>query len=143
MPKLERQVTVDKPLDRVWTYLTDFTTTEEWDPGTESTERLSGDGSVGTVYKNVSKFLGHEVEIEYTVVEVQPRSLFRLEGRTSSMDLLDTMEFAEQDGRVTVTYTAEFHPHGGAKLLEPLMPLGLKKLGDDAAESMEQSLEKL
>lgn len=83
MPTLERTITVDTPLDAVWAFLTDVTTTERWDPPTVSTELASGSGGVGSVYRNVSKVLGREVEIEYTVVDLEPRSLFRLAGRTS------------------------------------------------------------
>jgi uncharacterized protein YndB with AHSA1/START domain len=125
MPKIERTMTVQKPLDQVWAYLTDFTNTEEWDPPTVSTTRISGDGGVGTVYRNVSKILGREVEIEYTVVDLEPRSVLRLRGTTSSMEMLDTIRFAESPDGVTVTYTAEFDPQGAAKLVEPLLPLGL------------------
>ena len=38
----------------MFAYLSDFTTTNEWDPGTVSTERVSGDGGVGTTYHNTS-----------------------------------------------------------------------------------------
>lgn len=44
MPTLERTITVDTPLDAVWAFLTDFTTTERWDPPTVSTELASGSG---------------------------------------------------------------------------------------------------
>jgi carbon monoxide dehydrogenase subunit G len=143
MPSIERTLTVHAPLELVWGFLTDFTTTEQWDPPTVSTTLVSGDGGVGTVYRNVSRILGRDAEIEYTVVEREPMKLFQLEGTTSSMTMLDTMKFAEDGGRTTVTYTAEFNPEGVAKLFEPLMPLGLKKLGDAAAESMQRELEKL
>jgi len=143
MPSIERTLSVDVPLERVWTFLTDFTTTEEWDPPTVSTTLVSGDGDVGSVYRNVSKILGRETEIDYTVVEREPMTLFRLAGRTSSMTMLDTMEFEQIGDRTRVTYTAEFKPEGVAKLIEPLMPLGLKKLGDDAAESIVRELERL
>lgn len=143
MPTIERTITVDRPLDLVWGFLTDFTTTEQWDPPTVTTERVSGDGGPGTVYRNVSSMLGKEVEVEYTVVELEPRSLFRLSGSAHGMDLLDTMRFEETADGVAITYTAEFRPHGVAKLVEPLMPLGLKKLGDDAARSMQETLQRL
>jgi carbon monoxide dehydrogenase subunit G len=143
MPTIERTITVDTPLERVWAFLTDFTTTEQWDPPTVSTRLISGDGGVGSVYENVSRILGRDTEIEYTVVGLEPMRVFRLEGNTSSMKMLDTMKFEEDGGRTTVTYTAEFNPEGVAKLIEPLMPLGLKKIGDDAAESMQHELEKL
>lgn len=140
MPAIERTITVDQPLEVVWDFLTDFTTTEQWDPPTVTTERVSGDGGVGTVYRNVSSMLGREVEVDYTVVEVQPQSLFRLKGSATSLELLDTMRFEQTPDGVQVTYTAEFHPQGVAKLAEPLMPLGLKKIGDDAARSMHDTL---
>jgi uncharacterized protein YndB with AHSA1/START domain len=143
MPHIERTVTVAKPVDQVWAFLSDFTTTEEWDPPTVRTTRESGDGGVGTVYKNVSKILGHETEIQYTVVEVQPLQKLQLTGKTTSMDLLDTMTFEGDENQTTVTYRAEFDPQGVAKVIEPLMPLGLKKIGDDAEESLRESLEKL
>jgi uncharacterized protein YndB with AHSA1/START domain len=143
MPSIERTVTVSTPLERVWAFLTDFTSTEQWDPPTVSTTLVSGDGGVGSVYRNVSRILGQNTQIEYTVVEIEPMKAFRLEGKTSSMTMLDTMRFDNDGGRTTVTYTAEFNPEGAAKLIEPLMPLGLKKLGDDAAKSMQRELEKL
>jgi uncharacterized protein YndB with AHSA1/START domain len=144
MPSLEREITVGTPLDQVWSFLTDFTTTEQWDPPTQSTTRVSGDGGVGSVYKNISKILGRETEIEYTVIDVEPKSLFRLEGRTDSMTMLDAMEFeSAPTGETTIRYTVDFTPQGAAKLLAPLMPLGLKKLGDDAAAQMRSVLEEL
>ncbi|WP_370288830.1 SRPBCC family protein [Nocardioides sp.] len=143
MPAIERTITVDQPLDVVWDFLTDFTTTEQWDPPTVTTQRVSGDGGVGTVYRNVSSMLGKEVEVEYTVAEIQPRSLFRLAGTTTAMDLLDTMRFEQTPAGVQITYIAEFHPRGAAKLATPLMPLGLKKIGDDAAQSMQETLARL
>ena len=144
MPSIERVVEVSTPVDRVWSFLTDFTTTEQWDPPTQSTELVSGDGGVGSVYRNVSKILGHDTEIEYTVTEVQPRSRFRLHAQTDSMSMVDTIDFEEQPGGGTrVTYSMEVTPEGVAKLAEPLMPLGLKKIGDDAAEQMTSVLEGL
>jgi hypothetical protein len=59
------------------------------------------------------------------------------------MSMIDTMTFEENGGQTSVNYTAEFKPEGAARLIEPLMPLGLKKLGDDAAESMRRELERL
>ena len=42
----------------VFTYLLDFENAEEWDAGTVSCRRTSGDGGVGTHYRNVSEFRG-------------------------------------------------------------------------------------
>jgi hypothetical protein len=52
--KLRKTVVIDKPLDAVFSYLSDFTTTTDWDPGTVSTVRRNGNGGVGTTYVNTS-----------------------------------------------------------------------------------------
>jgi carbon monoxide dehydrogenase subunit G len=143
MPDIERTITTTASPQAVWDYLSDFRNTEEWDPPTQSTTREQGDGAVGTVYRNVSSILGNDVEIEYTVVEHEAPRLLQLRGSTSAMEMLDTIT-VEPDGTGTkVTYRAEFTPQGAAKLAQPLLPLGLKKLGDDAAEQMGQCLAKL
>ena len=56
--RLIRTVTIAKPLDKVFAYLADFTTTTEWDPGTVQTVRTAGDGGFGTEYLNTSTFAG-------------------------------------------------------------------------------------
>lgn len=140
MATIERSVAVQQPVEKVWDFLSDFTTTESWDPGTVSCERVSGDGGVGTVYRNVSRFMGREVEIEYTTVEVVAGREFRLRGRTGSMEMEDTMRFHAEDGRTRVDYIAHFEPQGLTKLVSPLLAPFLKKLGDDAAASLERTL---
>jgi uncharacterized protein YndB with AHSA1/START domain len=143
MPKIERTITVPGRADEVFAYLADFTTTEEWDPPTETTDLVSGDGGVGTRYRNVSKFLGKETETIYTVVSLEAPRLIELTGDTSSMSLHDTIVIEQTGDGVEVTYRAEFHPEGAAKLATPLLPPALKALGDAAADQMEECLRRL
>ena len=56
---------------RVFDYLSDFTHTNEWDPGTVETRRTSGDGGVGTTYANTSEFMGRRSELTYETVELR------------------------------------------------------------------------
>lgn len=143
MPSVERTVHTDQPIEKVWAYLSDFRTTEEWDPPTVSTTRTSGDGGVGTTYHNVSKLLGSEQEVDYVVTEHAVEQTFQLEGDAGSIKLRDTITFERVGAGTSVTYHAEFTPEGTAKLAEPLMPLGLKVLADKVAASMEERLARL
>ncbi len=143
MQRIERIVHVDRPLTRVWEYLSDFTSTNDWDPGTVRTERRSGDGGLGTVYHNVSKFLGRETEVIYTVIDIEPHHLLRLRGENKSLTATDTLTFEGDETATTVTYVAEFEFRKVAKLVDPLMAFPLKKLGDDAVKEMQKSLEAL
>ncbi|CAM3520494.1 SRPBCC family protein [Nocardioides zeicaulis] len=143
MPAIERTITVPGRQDAVWAFLSDFTTTEQWDPPTQSTERVEGDGGVGTRYRNVSKVLGSETEIIYTVTAFDAPHRMELDGVTSSMRMHDTVQVEQQGDEVRVTYRAEFEPQGAAKLATPLMPPALKVLGDAAASQMEECLRRL
>lgn len=143
MPSVERTITVEKPVDVVWAYLSDFTNTEDWDPPTVSTVRTSGDGGVGTTYKNVSKMLGHETEVEYEVVRFEPHSVFELTGSASGLSLRDTITFEGDAGTTTVTYRSEFSPHGAAKLASPVIAGGIEVLGSRVAKSLEERLQAL
>ncbi len=148
MASVERTITVSQPIAKVWAYLSDFTTTQEWDPPTVSTVRRSGDGGVGTTYSNVSKFLGHETETQYVVTEHDVGRLIQLEGDAGSVKVLDTITFESStddtgNGSTSVTYRSEFQPVGAAKVVEPLLPPMLKILGDKVAASLEEHLQAL
>ena len=143
MPAVERVIQTHTELPKVWQFLADFTTTELWDPPTVSTRRTSGDGDVGTTYHNVSKFLGKETDVEYVVTTRVEHERLQLAGRSTGMELLDTITFEEQETGTSVTYRSEFMPQGAAKLASPLLAVGLQKLADDAARSIKQQLDAL
>lgn len=124
----------------VFAYLSDFTTTEQWDPGTVRTTRTSGDGGVGTTYHNVSRFAGRETELTYEVTEHQPDNRFALRGENKTVIARDTMELAPAGTGTRVTYTADFEFKGLAKYAAPLFAPAFKKLGDEAEKGLRESL---
>ena len=141
--RLERTVRTDKPLDAVFAYLSDFTTTTEWDPGTVETVRVSGDGGVGTVYRNTSKFAGRETQLTYTVVELVPGEKFALRGENKTVKALDTMTFTAAGTGTEVRYSADFDFGLLTPVLSVLMRPFFKKLGDEAQRGMSEALARL
>lgn len=144
MITLRYTIEVDKPIDRVFAYLADFTTTTEWDPGTVTTTRRSGDGGVGTEYANTSAFLGRQTHLTYRVVDLVPNEMIRLTADDNkSVKPVDTIEFSGDEQHTTVVYTAQFEFKGPAKLAEPLMRLPLARLGKNGERGMHEALERL
>jgi len=88
--KLQKIVVAGKPLDAVFDYLADFTTTTDWDPGTVVTVNQHGDGGVGTTYLNTSTFLGRRTQLTYTVREFVPGERIRLRGENKTVTAVDT-----------------------------------------------------
>lgn len=141
--KLVRTVVTDKPLGAVFDYLSDFSTTSDWDPGTVSTERLRGDGTVGTSYLNTSKFLGRTTRLTYIVEEFIDRRLIRLRGENKTVVAVDTMTFRIAPPGTEVTYTAQFSFKGLSRFVAPLLRPAIHRLGDEAAARMSATLDRL
>ena len=146
--RLERTVIVEKPLDKVFAYLSDFTTTTEWDPGTVKTVRASGDGGFGTEYLNTSTFAGRQTQLTYVVEDLVPNRHIALRGENRTVIAHDTMTFREKidDTGVAsteVTYTADFTFKGIARLIAPFMKPALTRLGNEAESGMSAALAKL
>lgn len=141
--RLQKTVTVDKPLNAVFGYLSDFTTTTEWDPGTVVTVKHDGDGEVGTTYLNTSTFLGRQTQLTYTVREFAPGERVRLRGENKTIIAIDTMTFRSTDVGTEVTYTAEFTFKGPARLLAPLLRPAFERLGTKAQTGMRTALSQI
>ena len=141
--RLQRNVDCNAAPAAVFAFLSDFTNTNEWDPGTVKTVRVSGDGGVGTTYRNISKFMGRETELTYEVVTYEPDSVFGLRGENSSVVAHDTMEIEPNGFASRVTYIADFEFKGLGRFIAPLLKPALKKLGDEAEEGLREALAKL
>lgn len=118
-PTVTRTFTTTASPDAVYDYLVDFTHAEEWDPGTVACERVSGDGGVGTVYRNVSSFLGRRTEITYTTVEAARPTRIHLTGHNEQFDGRDVIGIRASGTGSEVTYTAEFAFTGAARFAAP------------------------
>ena len=140
---VERTFSVPRPVDTVFDYLSDFTTTNEWDPGTIRTTRTSGDGGVGTTYANTSEFNGRRTDLVYeTKVHERPGRV-HFQGRNKTVTTVDAMSFVPTaDGSSTeITYRADFRFVFPLKLVAPLFLRGkLDKLADETVEQIEKAL---
>lgn len=142
--QIERRIATHQEAGAVFSYLSDFETSTEWDPGTVRTVRESGDGGVGTRYRNTSTFLGRTTEVLYTVVELDPGARIMLRGENASLIARDTITVtATPQGGSLVDYSARFDFRGWVRLLGPVLALGLNRLGDDAARQMKGALDRL
>jgi hypothetical protein len=140
---VQRTIVVDTPIDLVFGYLSDFTTTTEWDPGTVRTDKQSGNGGVGTTYRNISRFLGRTVELTYTVEEFVDKQLLRLRAIYNTLTALDTMTFRTTAAGTEVSYTADFSFTGPVRLLTPMLKPAFERLATRAETGMRAALDRL
>lgn len=139
----QRQVVVDAPPEAVFVYLADFTTTTQWDPGTVRTERIDGDGGVGTRYLNTSRFAGRTSEITYEVTSVTPGQSIELRGVNQYLIAHDTITVSPHPDGTQVTYRIRFAFQGWLRWIEPLLHLAVAHLLDDGARGLRRELARI
>ena len=138
--RLTRTVMSPRSVEDVFAYLSDFTTTTEWDPGSVQTTRSSGDGGVGTKYANTSRFNGRETSLEYTVVDFVPNARVQLRGENKTVTAIDTITVEATPDGTRVTYDANFTFRGIAAVAVPFLKGAFKRLGDEAEVGLREAL---
>jgi len=137
------KATVDTPHtpDEAFAYLSDFSTTAEWDPGVLEAERL-GDEPIadGSEFRLVAHFLHRKTTLTYSIVEYDPPSAVTFRGENSSVVSLDRITFEPWGGGARITYDADLALKGPVKLADPLLALAFKRVGDRALAGMRKTL---
>ena len=141
--KLLKTVVVEKPLDTVFGYLSDFTTTADWDPGTVTTVRRHGHGGVGTTYLNTSTFLRRTTQLTYVVDELVDQQLIQLRGENKTVIAVDTLTFRPVASGTEVVYAAEVTFKGLSRIAAPLLKPAFERLGNEAEAGMRKALNRL
>jgi carbon monoxide dehydrogenase subunit G len=126
----------------VFDYLLDFGNAEEWDAGTVSCTRTSGDGGVGTRYRNVSEFRGRETELDYVVETIEPGRRFVITGSNKTVTSQDTVTVRPAGAGAEVEYRAVMTFKGLASLASPFLTRPLQQLADDTETRLASSLER-
>ncbi|WP_375499274.1 SRPBCC family protein [uncultured Jatrophihabitans sp.] len=149
MITVEREVVIERPLAHVFAYLSDFTHTEQWDPGTVTTVRTDGDGPlvVGATFHNTSEYRGRRTELDYRVVRLDPDEHLTFTGVNKTVEATDDLTFRSEPGEdgehTVITYRAHFRFKGVFRLAEPLLRKGFQPIADDTVIQLKRTLESL
>lgn len=140
MVTVTRTFTVPVPQDEAVEYLKDFGNAEEWDPGTQRCTRVdAGPIAVGSTWRNVSKVLGRETELDYRLTELRADGVV-FEGRNKTATSVDDITVAAQGESSEITYRARIQFNGLARLADPLMQRVFEGLGDETVAQMTAAL---
>lgn len=129
------------PPEKAFAYMADFSKVPEWDESFESAELRSPDPLVvGARFLLQGKSLGRAVEFDYETVEIDAPRRVTLRTETGAIVSLDKISVREQPGGSLVEYDANLHAKGPLKLLDPLLSLWFRRIGDRAKAGLEREL---
>ena len=119
-----------------------FDRAADWDPGVESGVMLtSGPPAEGTRFELGVRFLGRTVPVDYEIVELEPGRKVVLRAETRTFRSVDTIT-VEHDGpsRSVVEYDARLEALGPGRLLEPVLGIVFRRIGDRGADGLRHYL---
>jgi carbon monoxide dehydrogenase subunit G len=130
-----------RPPDEMFAYLSDFSSTQEWDPGVIKAQRL-GDAPVrkGTEFRLLTSFLGRKIPLIYRIVEYDPPSAVTFRGESSTVISLDRITFEPSEMGTRITYDADLALKGRFKLAGPLLRVAFKRVGDRALAGLRETV---
>ena len=130
-----------RPPAETFAYLSDFSTTQEWDPGVVDAHQI-GDAPVGegTEFRLVADFLGRKTALTYRVVAFEPGRAVTLRGENATVVSLDRITVEPSDGGARVTYDADLALKGPLRVADPLLGLAFGRVGDRALDGLRATL---
>jgi carbon monoxide dehydrogenase subunit G len=142
--RFEERLEIDRPIDEVFDFLADLSTTAEWDPGIlEARRGEDGPIGVGSTFHLVASFDGRRVGLTYTTTFYDRPRRFVVDGVGPRFHGVDDIRFADTgDGRTVVLYLANLKLTGIAKLAQPFVAGRFDALVRTAVAGLVRTLER-
>lgn len=123
-------------------YMADLRNFAEWDPGVEEVSQVEGDGAGSdAVFDVVVKAVPKPLTLRYRTIEFEPSSSVVAKAESNLLTSLDTITVDPNGDGSAVTYEAELTLNGALGLLDPLLRVVFKRIGDRAADGMVRVLD--
>ena len=103
----------------------------------------TGDGGVGTRYRNVSKFLGRTTTVEYVTEELDPPRYLHFRGHNEQFTGHDRLRLDPAGAGTQVVYEAELGFSGAARLATPVVAAYLPFLANKTVRQLRERLDAL
>ena len=142
MPVLHEELEVARPIDEVWTFVSDFANSATWDPGVAEARKITeGPVRVGTRYELTVIFNGKRLPMTYEVTVYDPPDRVELRGTGEKVLAVDDIRFSSTQAGTAVHYTADLRLRGLLRLAEPLTRSRFDAIGKAAIDGMRRTLE--
>jgi len=136
---LDETIEVQRPLNEVFAYVSEFSRIEEWDPGVARGHKLTdGLPRVGSEYR-IDMHAGFSLHYRIIELEQNKRMLMTVNSRifTAREEIL----FGSSNGSTTVRYIAKFDFPTPLAAANRIYPTAMDKVGKSTMEGLKAALE--
>ena len=121
MVRIEASVVINRPIEEVFAFVSDFEKSPQWMAElVESKQTSEGPVGVGTTLSGVATPLGRRAESTQEVVEYELNRKYAIKSTSGPVTSKDNYTFESVAGGTKVTRVAEAETSGFFRLAEPL-----------------------
>src|SRR5438067_87673 len=127
MASAEGSITINRPIQDVFAFVSNKENDSRWSPSIVEVQRVSGDGTVGTKYRQVIKGPGRRpipADVEVTGYEPGKRLAFRATAGPVRPE--GGFDLVEERGATRVTFKLEAELAGMKKLMAPMVAKSMR-----------------
>lgn len=134
MPKIENTITINRPVEQVFTFVADYRNNVKWQTGVIAAEFTStGPVGVGTTYKYDAEIMGRKLETSGELTVYDPPKKVAWKSTSGPFPMSGSTIFASVEAGTLVSDTIEAEPGGFFKLAAPLL---FKQMQGQTAKDM-------
>jgi hypothetical protein len=123
--------------DETFKKVSDFSTTQDWDPGVVEGEKLTPGGvDIGSKFRIVARFMGRNSELIYEVTEFTPGRRVVLRGENATVLSVDEITVEPTPSGSRLTYSADLTLKGPLKLLDPVLGIAFDGIAKKALSGL-------
>jgi uncharacterized membrane protein len=141
MINVENSVTINKPVEEVFTYTNDMNNIPKWQNGVETVKSSDETPKVGTQYTEVRQFMGREMETEVEITALEPNQKYAAKALSGPVPYEVTVTFEAVDGGTKMNTSIQAEPGGFFKLAEGMVAKQLKKSIQEDSQRLKSILE--
>ena len=141
MIKVEKSVTINKPVSEVFAFVSNHENTTKWQGGVEAVIPEGPSNAVGSKYTEVRKFLGQEMRstLEITAFAVDAKWAAKVLKGPVPYEV--TAAFESAGGGTKMTMRVEGEPKGFFKMAEGMLAGQLEKSLEEDGNRLKKILE--
>ena len=142
MTVLRETADVARPIDEAFAYVSDFTTTQEWDATAISARKLTpGKIAEGTEFEVVCALPVGSINISYKIEALEHNKRVVLSGSSRFFDIRDTISFSPSQRGTKIEYRAEFFFKPMIGSIASISNSGLEGMGRESVAGLALALE--
>lgn len=142
MPTIAQSVTVNRPVEEVWDFISNFENTTRWSQGVlEARQTSDGPLGVGSTLQTVVRAFGRRRTADYLVTEYEPNHAFAFTVTSGPMTSRARYSVEPAGAGTRLTASGEARARGLSKLLAPILVRIVKRHSQDDLANAKRILE--